>query len=100
LAPVQAVLIPITDRHAGYASEVARQLKAAGLRVQVDSGGDRMQSKIRSAQNQKVPYMLVVGDREAESGSVALRLRNGENPGPLSISEFIERAREDIAQKA
>jgi threonyl-tRNA synthetase len=58
-----------------------------------------MNAKIRDAQNQKIPYMLVIGDKEQEAGQVALRLRNGENPGPLSIKDFMDRAREDIEAK-
>jgi len=96
LAPVQAVLIPIADRHLPYAHEVAEQLKAAGLRAEVDDRGDRMNSKIRDAQKQKIPYMLVVGDKELENGEVALRLRSGKNPGPMPIDAFLTRAQEDI----
>ncbi len=95
LAPVQAMLIPIADRHVEYARQVAEQLKAAGLRVEIDERGDRMNAKIRDAQNQKIPYMLVVGDKEAEAGAVALRLRNGENPGPVPVADFIARAKQD-----
>ena len=100
LAPVQAVLIPIADRHIDYAKQVAQQLKAAGLRVQVDEGMERMNAKIRSAQTQKVPYMLVVGDKEVEAGAVALRLRGGENPGAMPVADFIERAQKEIEEKA
>jgi threonyl-tRNA synthetase len=64
----------------------------------VDDRGDRMNAKIRDAQNQKVPYMLVVGDREVEQGQVALRLRSGENPGPISLDAFIQQSRLDIEQ--
>ncbi len=96
LAPVQAVLIPIADRHLGYAREVAARLAAAGLRVQVDDRNERMNAKIRDAQLQKIPYMLVVGDREVEQGMVAVRLRSGENPGPLPLEEFLQRARQDM----
>jgi threonyl-tRNA synthetase len=96
LAPVQVVLIPIADRHLGYVDEVAEKLKKAGLRVQVDDRSERMNAKIRDAQNQKIPYMLVVGDKEMEGGSVALRLRSGENPGPMPVGEFIQRAERDI----
>jgi threonyl-tRNA synthetase len=99
LAPVQAVLIPIADRHVDYAQAVASQLRKAGLRVAVDDGPERMNAKIRTAQNQKVPYMLVLGDKELENQQVALRLRNGENPGPLSAADFIARAKADIAAK-
>ena len=88
LAPVQAVLIPIADRHIEYVESVAAQLKEAGIRVEVDSGSDRMQNKIRNAQMQKVPYMLVAGDREAEAGQVAVRLRSNENLGAMPVSDF------------
>jgi threonyl-tRNA synthetase len=96
LAPVQAMLIPIADRHVGYAREVAQALQRAGLRVEVDDRGERMNAKIRDAQNQKIPYMLVVGDREAEQGAVAVRLRSEENLGAMSIQTFIEKAGQDI----
>ncbi len=99
LAPLQAVLIPIADRHVAYAEEVAEKLKAAGLRVQVDGGSERMQAKIRNAQTQKVPYMLVIGDKEVEQKQVALRLRSGENPGAMPVSDFIARASKEIAEK-
>ena len=99
LAPVQAVVIPIADRHFEYANEVAGKLKALGIRVSVDDRGERMNAKIRDAQNQKIPYMLVVGDKEMESQQVALRLRNGENPGPISLENFTELALGEIKQK-
>ena len=98
LAPVQAQLIPIADRHVDYSHEVAKQLKKAGLRVEVDDGNDRMNAKIRKAQLQKVPYMLIIGDQELEAGEVALRLRSGENPGPMSVETFVERALKDIEE--
>jgi threonyl-tRNA synthetase len=92
LAPVQAQLIPIADRHAPYAHEVAATLRAAGLRVKVDDRGERMNAKIREAQMQKIPYMLVVGDKEQAAGAVAVRLRTEENLGPMPLQSFIERA--------
>jgi threonyl-tRNA synthetase len=95
LSPVQAMLIPIADRHIEYARQVAEQLKQAGLRVEVDERNDRMNAKIRDAQNQKIPYMLVVGDKEAEQGAVALRLRNGENPGAMPLAAFLEKVKAD-----
>jgi threonyl-tRNA synthetase len=98
LAPVQAMLIPIADRHLGYVNEVAEKLKQAGLRVQVDDRSERMNAKIRDAQNQKIPYMLVVGDKEMEGGMIALRLRSGDNPGPILVEEFIQRAKRDIQE--
>jgi len=96
LAPVQAVLIPIADRHLSYAHEVAEKLKQVGLRAEVDERSERMNAKIRDAQNQKIPYMLVVGDKEVEQRGVALRLRSGENPGPVSLEAFLERAQRDV----
>ena len=99
LAPVQAVLVPIADRHIAYALDVAQKLKAAGLRVQVDERNERMNAKIRDAQLQKIPYMLVVGDKELEQGQVALRLRSGENPGAMPVEDFLEIARREIKEK-
>jgi threonyl-tRNA synthetase len=99
LSPIQAALIPIADRHFDYAASVSEQLRKAGLRVIVDDRSDRMNAKIRDAQNQKIPYMLVVGDREVENNEVALRLRSGENPGPMTVLAFLDRAKEDIRRK-
>ena len=99
LAPVQAVLVPIADRHLDYAAAVAKKLKAAGLRVTVDGRSERMNAKIRDAQLQKIPYMLVVGDKEMEQNQVALRLRSGENPGPMALESFLELARQEIQDK-
>lgn len=92
LAPVQARVIPIADRHNDYAHEVAGRLREAGLRVAVDDSSDRMNAKIRAAQLLKIPYMLVVGDREAEAGAVSVRLRTNENLGSMSVDEYIARA--------
>jgi threonyl-tRNA synthetase len=99
LSPVQAVLIPIADRHIEFSQAVAADLRKAGLRVQVDDRSQRMNAKIRDAQKQKIPYMLVVGDAEMENQQVALRLRNGENIGALTVAAFIERALSEVAQK-
>jgi threonyl-tRNA synthetase len=89
LAPVQAVVIPIADRHNDYARQVAANLMERGYRAEVDESSNRMNAKIRNAQQQKVPYMLVVGDKEVEDNAVAVRLRSGENLGPLPFSEFV-----------
>ncbi|TEU16733.1 MAG: threonine--tRNA ligase [Anaerolineales bacterium] len=99
LAPVQVKVIPIADRHNEYAHQVAGRLREAGLRVEVDDSSERMQAKIRDAQLQKIPYMLVMGDREAEKGTVAVRLRTEEDLGPRPVEEFISMAREAIAEK-
>ena len=87
LAPVQAEVIPIAERHNEYALSVESQLAEAGVRVHVDLRNERMNAKIRDAQLQKVPYMLIVGDREAESSAAAVRLRSGENLGALPVTE-------------
>ncbi|MCD6577106.1 MAG: threonine--tRNA ligase [Anaerolineaceae bacterium] len=99
LAPIQAIAIPIADRHIEYAQTVVNKLKSDGIRSQVDNRGERMNAKIRDAQKQKVPYMLIIGDQEMESGQVALRLRSGENPGPIPLEDFIKKAKQDIKDK-
>ena len=91
LAPVQAVIIPIADRHLEYAEKVSKTLAAADIRVDVDARGDRMNQKIRNAQMQKVPYMLVVGDKEAEADSVSVRHRDEGDLGPMPVGEFTDR---------
>ena len=88
LAPVQARFIPIADRHAGFAHEAAGELRAAGLRVDVDDGNERMQAKIRTGQQAKIPYLLVVGDREIEARSVAVRIRGGNDGGVQTVDQF------------
>ena len=90
LAPVQAVVIPIADRHGEYAESVLAALVSAGYRAEVDSRSERMNQKIRTAQLQKVPYMLVVGDREAEAGAVAVRTRDSGDLGAMPLAEFVE----------
>lgn len=90
LAPVQAMIIPISDRHLEYADSIQSALSSHGIRIEVDSRRDRMNAKIRDAQMQKIPYMVVVGDSEAESQSVSVRLRDGTNLGAIPIPEFQE----------
>ena len=92
LAPVQVMMIPIADRHNAYAHQVAQELRAVGLRVEVDDSADRMGAKIRNAQLQKIPYMLIVGDREIREGTVSVRLRTEENLGPHTLADFKARA--------
>ncbi|MGE5618917.1 MAG: threonine--tRNA ligase [Sphingomonadaceae bacterium] len=99
LAPVQAVVIPIADRHLDYARHAAQQLKAAGLRVEVDGRREKVNFKIREAQVQKVPYMLVVGDREVESGSLAVRSRSRGDLGPKPLSEIQQMLLAQVAAK-
>ena len=99
LSPVQAMLIPIADRHVDYARSVVEKLRAAGLRAEVDGSGERMRAKIRDAQMQKIPYMLVIGDREVEDEQVNLRLRDGNVPGAMSVDDFAALAQETVEEK-
>ena len=91
LAPVQAEIIPIAERHNEYARKVMRELTEAGIRTHVDERNERMNAKVRNAQVQKIPYMLVVGDREADDDAVSVRLRSGENLGAMPVSEAVSR---------
>ena len=100
LAPVQAVVIPIADRHVEYAQELKSRLEASNARVNVDDGNDRMNAKIRNAQLQKVPYMLVIGDREIEAGAAAVRLRSGDDLGAVPVDEIVARITEEVEAKA
>jgi threonyl-tRNA synthetase len=100
LAPVQAQIIPISDeKHGAYGRELLGRLEQAGLRVELDQSKDRMQAKIRRAQLQKVPYMLIIGDKERDAGAVAVRLRSGEDLGAMPVDAFIARAKADIAAR-
>jgi threonyl-tRNA synthetase len=100
LSPVQVMIIPIADRHQGYANTVMETLKAAGVRVEVDARSERMNAKVRDAQMQKIPYMLVVGDREAAENAVAVRLRTNENLGATPLTSFVERITNIIKTKS
>jgi threonyl-tRNA synthetase len=86
------MLIPIADRHLEYCKSVQARLAQAGLRASIDSREERMNAKIRHAQLQKIPYMLVVGDREQEGNAVAVRLRSGEDLKSKPVEEFVEMA--------
>jgi threonyl-tRNA synthetase len=99
LAPVQAVLIPIADRHMDYANEVAQRLREANVRVDVDGSDNTMKAKIRNQQMQKVPYMLVVGDNEQESKSLSVRSRSGDERRGVPVDAFVEDIRAEIADK-
>ncbi len=96
LAPTQAVLIPITDRNLPYVEKAAEKLRENGIRIKVDSRADRMGAKIRDAEKLKIPYMLVVGDREEEAETVAPRLRTGAQLDPISIEDLLVRMAEEI----
>ncbi len=97
LAPVQAIVIPIADRHIDYAHDVLADLRAAGFRAEIDARSERMNAKIRDAQLQKIPYMLVVGDREAEAKAVSVRTRAGEDLKSMPVFQFIDRLQDEVA---
>jgi threonyl-tRNA synthetase len=99
IAPVQVIVLPIADRHVAYARSVRQRLADAGLRVQVDERQEKIGYKIREAQLQKIPYMLVVGDREAAEGAVAVRSRSGGDLGSQPLDAFVASAREEVETK-
>ena len=99
LAPVQAMIIPITDRQHEYAKELEARLNAAGIRVESDLRSEKMGYKIREAQLKKIPYMLVVGDKEMEDGTVAVRARKEEKGGAMTVDAFLEAIRAEIDSK-
>jgi threonyl-tRNA synthetase len=100
LAPVQTVVLPITDRTLEYARATVQQLRDAGLRAEVDERAEKVNFKIREAQLQKIPYMLVVGDREAQNGTVAVRNRRHGDQGAKPLAEFLAEARRLLETKA
>lgn len=100
LAPIQAVIIPIADRHFEYAEKIRKQLSEVGIRVEVNDRKERMNLKVREAQLQKIPYMLIVGDREEEDHAVSVRLRSNEDLGSLPVYEALEIIREAVANSS
>ena len=100
LSPVQVAMIPIAERHVDYANKVADQLKAAGVRVEVDARNEKMNAKIREHAMQKVPFLLVVGDKESEAGKVNVRTRGKEKTEDMQAAEFVEKIRKLIAEKS
>jgi len=100
LAPIQVQAIPIAERHNGYLTEVATQMRARGLRVEVDDSDDRMQKKIRNAQLQKVPFMVIAGDQDMEAGAVSFRYRDGHQDNGVPIGEAIDRVAEAVESRA
>jgi threonyl-tRNA synthetase len=100
LAPVQAKLIPVADRHVEYLRDVEKQLKAAGLRVELDGSSGRMNAKIRDAQTAKIPHMLIAGDRDAANGTVSVRLRNNKDLGAIPLADYLSLAKRVIEIKS
>ena len=100
LAPVQAKILPITDRSAAYSKELAARLEAEGIRVETDLRNEKIGYKIREAQMQKIPYMLVVGDKECDAGTVSVRTRGGVDLGAMQLDEFLKKIKDEIDSKA
>jgi len=99
LAPVQAVILPVSDKHGEYAREVEKRLVKEDIRVDLDLRNEKIGKKVRDAQIQKVPYMLIVGDREKTEGTVSLRVRSGGDQGAVDLNKFIEKVKEEIKEK-
>ena len=99
LAPVQVQAIPIAERHNDYLADVARKMRGAGLRVEIDDSDDRMQKKIRNAQLQKVPFMVIAGDRDMEEGAVSFRYRNGDQDNGVPVDEAVQRVADAVAKR-
>jgi threonyl-tRNA synthetase len=99
LAPVQVIGIPVADAFADYLSDVISQLKKAGIRAELDASDDRMQKKVRNAQLQKVPYMVIAGEEDQKAGAVSFRYRNGEQKNGIPIAEAIAEIQKAVSQR-
>ena len=99
LSPVQAIVIPISDQQSVYAQKIHQKLRQERFRVDLDARSLSMQKRIREAELQKIPYMLIVGDREAKSGTIALRVRGEKDEGTLKLLEFTQRLSKEVTTK-
>jgi threonyl-tRNA synthetase len=99
LAPVQVRVLPVSDKHTDYAREVRKQLKTAGLRADIDDANESLGKKIRNAKGEKLPYLLVVGDKEIEDGTVTVEVRTGEKLGAMPTNDFIEKLKEEVRDR-
>ncbi len=100
LSPIQVQIIPIADRHQEYAQKVLEQLKSSNIRTELDVRGEKMQGKIRDAQMQKIPYMIIIGDREDKENKIAVRTRSGEDLGAIPVDDFLIKIKEEIESKS
>jgi threonyl-tRNA synthetase len=100
LAPVQATVLPLSEKFLDYAESVTKQLRAAGLRTELDGSNEKLGAKIRTAQMKKIPYMLIVGEKEAEAGTVSLRKRSGGEHPTMTVDELVAEARRMIAARS
>jgi threonyl-tRNA synthetase len=96
---VQAVAIPVTPAFAAYGEEVVRALKARGVRAELDKGDERMNAKIRNAQNQKIPFMLILGEKEQAGRAVSLRTRSGEQKNMIPLEEYLTQVEAEVRPK-
>jgi threonyl-tRNA synthetase len=96
LAPVQVMAIPVAPGFAPYAEEVVKTLRKRGVRAEIDKGDERMNAKIRNAQNQKIPFMLILGEKEQTSSAVSLRTRSGEQKNLIPMTNFIRQIEEEV----
>ena len=99
LAPVQVVVLDIAERHAEYASQIMRYLEQEGVRVKIDLRNEKIGFKIRDHSMQRVPYLVIIGDKELQDQNITVRTQKGEDLGSLSISEFAERLKQEIADR-
>ena len=99
LAPVQVKILPIAERHHEYAQKLQKELEEAGFRVECDLRNEKIGYKIREARLQRTPYMLVVGDQEAESGTISVRHRADGDLGSMGLESFVEKMRQEVASK-
>jgi threonyl-tRNA synthetase len=99
LAPVQVVAIPVSDAFTAYGEEVVKRLRGRGVRAELDKGDDRMNAKIRNAQNQKVPFMIILGEKEQTGGSVSLRTRSGEQKNLIPLEDFLTMIEVEVRPK-
>jgi len=99
LAPVQATILPVSEKFGEYAKKVVEQLRDVGFRIHLDDRNEKLQAKIRDAQLEKIPYMLVIGGKEAEAGTVAVRHRSRGDLGPRPLSQFIADLRQEVESR-
>ena len=100
LAPVQVKLLPISEKYHEYASSILKQLKAEGIRAEIDTRAEKIGYKIREARNERVPYMLIIGEKEEEQNKVSLRSRNLGDEGIISLEDFISRVKAEVAARS
>ena len=96
LAPVQVMAIPVAPAFVGYGEEVVKSLRSRGVRAELDRGDERMNAKIRNAQNQKIPYMLILGEKEQTGKSVSIRARSGEQKNLIPLADFLSTIEEEV----